>query len=286
MPMDAHENRRTILAISSQVVRGSVGLSVIVPTLQKLGRDVWPIPTIVLSNHPGHRHAAGVATPPERILAIVDALDQNGWLSDIDAIITGYLPSVAHVEAAAQIVQRVRDARKNSDTQAPREPLRYLCDPVLGDDPKGLYLAVDAATAIRDQLLPMADIATPNRFELSWLSGHPVQGEGDATIAARSLGVGCVVTTSVPGAPSARLNVETLLNVETWRTVSHSVSTERLPNVPHGTGDLFSAAFLAMSITQLEPIPPQPMRALQAATDLVARAIIASQGRDELRIPS
>ena len=43
-----------ILAISSQVVRGHVGLSAIVPALQRLGHEVLPIPTIILSNHPGH----------------------------------------------------------------------------------------------------------------------------------------------------------------------------------------------------------------------------------------
>nr|WP_234827464.1 bifunctional hydroxymethylpyrimidine kinase/phosphomethylpyrimidine kinase [Sinorhizobium meliloti] len=45
--------------------------------------------------------------------------------------------------------------------------LTYLCDPVVGP---GLYVPEAIAGVMRDQLLPMADIATPNPFELSWLT--------------------------------------------------------------------------------------------------------------------
>jgi pyridoxine kinase len=261
--MIAAKQRLTVLAMSSQVVRGSVGLSVIVPALQRLGHEAWPLPTILLSNHPGHPHATGVATPPERMLAMVEALHRNGWLGEIDALLTGYLPTAAHVEAAAAIVTRVRDATQRATP--------YLCDPVLGDDPKGLYIQSEAAAAIRDRLLPLADILTPNRFELSWLSGHEVRNEADAVVAARRLDVRCVVATSVPGPPTQ------LINVETWPTVSYAAPTDLLPRVPHGTGDLFSALYLAASVPS-----SAPKLALYSATEGVAAAIATSRDRDEL----
>jgi pyridoxine kinase len=252
-----------ILALSSQVVRGSVGLSAIVPALRHLGHDVWPMPTIVLSNHPGHPHAAGVQTPPDRMAAMADALERNGWLGEIDAIMTGYMPTAAHVQAAAAIVTRVRQT----------QPVYYLCDPVLGDDPKGLYIAKDAAAAIRDQLLPLADLITPNRFELSWLSGVEVQTADDAMRAARVLQARQTVATSIVAAGN------TLANVWVTRSTVDSATVPRRSQVPNGTGDLLSAWLLACHLNGADH-----RTALREATSGVAAAIDASQGRDELNL--
>jgi pyridoxine kinase len=120
---------------------------------------------------------------------MLDALDANGWLGEIDGILTGYLPSAAHVVFAADAVRRIR-------ARSPRA--LFLCDPVLGDDPKGLYVATEAADAVRDIVLPLADIATPNRFELSWLSGTEVTDIGSAIAAARKLAPETVIATSIP----------------------------------------------------------------------------------------
>ena len=42
-----------ILAISSHVVRGNVGLAATVPALQSLGHEVWALPTVLLASRPG-----------------------------------------------------------------------------------------------------------------------------------------------------------------------------------------------------------------------------------------
>jgi pyridoxine kinase len=42
-----------VLAISSHVVRGHVGLAATVPALQYLGHEVWALPTVLLSSRPG-----------------------------------------------------------------------------------------------------------------------------------------------------------------------------------------------------------------------------------------
>ena len=62
-------------------------------------------------------------------------------------------------------------------------------DPLLADS------AVDTLIAL---LLPLADIATPNLFELEWMSGRSVSTEMDAISAARSLGPARVLVTSAP----------------------------------------------------------------------------------------
>src|SRR5687768_930784 len=43
-----------VLAISSQVVYGPVGSSAAVPAMRRLGLDVLELPSVLLSNHPGH----------------------------------------------------------------------------------------------------------------------------------------------------------------------------------------------------------------------------------------
>ena len=51
-----------LLSISSQVAFGPVGNSAAVPALQARGHEVLAIPTIMLSNHPGHGPPAGFRT--------------------------------------------------------------------------------------------------------------------------------------------------------------------------------------------------------------------------------
>jgi len=258
-----------VLAISSQVVRGHIGLSAVVPALQAFGNEVWPMPTVLLSNHPGHERFAATRIAPGDLRAMLDALDDSGWLGEIDAVLTGYLPTREHVAFAAEVVARVSSRRD--------QPVIYLCDPVLGDDPKGLYVAPEAAASIRDLLLPRAHILTPNRFELAWLSGMPVAGPEDAVVAARRLRDGSnishLLATSVPADGARLFNV--LLRDEGVQPLAFSV--EQAPIAPHGTGDLLSGLVLGRCLGG-----ERPYDAIARALAGVAQAIADSVGRDEL----
>lgn len=254
-----------VLAISSQVARGHVGLSAIVPALQTLGHEVVALPTVLLSSHPGHAHVAGTRIAPDTLQRMLEALGSSGWLAGIDAVLTGYLPSTEHVRVAAAAVQAVRGGN----------PLAtYVCDPVLGDDPKGLYIAQDAAKAIREQLLPLADCATPNRFELEWLTGIEVTGVPAALTAARALGPPAVLATSIPAASADRL-----ANVRVSSTSRLAAFVEHRTHVPHGTGDMMSALILAHMLSG-ETEEAQ----LGLAAGAIEAAIVASEGRDELAL--
>jgi pyridoxine kinase len=246
----------TILAISSQVARGSVGLSVITPALQAIGHSVIALPTILLSNHPGHGTFAGQRTEVALLTRMCDALDANGWLASIDTILSGYLPSPAHVGFVAQTVDCVRRCNP---------ACRYICDPILGDDPKGLYIAADAAAEIRRLLLPLADVVMPNRFELAWLSGLPVTSPADAVAAAQSLSTRTVIATSIT------LPEGVLATLEIEQNSARFCSVARRASVPNGTGDLLSG-LIAGSWNLGRAV---------AAVDVV---ITASAGHDELQL--
>jgi pyridoxine kinase len=254
-----------ILAISSQVARGYVGLSAAVPVLQRLGHEVWPLPTVLLSNHPGHPHVAGQRIGPAEIGAMVEALAAGDWLGEIDAVLTGYLPSAEHVHVAGQTVRRLRQ----------RSPVLYLCDPVLGDDPKGIYIDPHAATAIRNELLPLADIVTPNRFELGWLAGHTTAPLRDTIEAALALGPATVAVTS---AAIGATTITSLL-IDRAETATVEFDVARLLEAPNGTGDLLAALLLGHRLAGAGPA-----EAMGRALAGVAAVLAASQGRDELAL--
>ena len=253
---------RSILVISSHVAYGTVGLTAMVAPLQQAGLEVTMLPTIVLSNHVGHRRFAGKVLEPALLGDMTAALDANGWLGSFDAILSGYLPSAGHVAWVQGVVARLRELNPDA---------LYVCDPIFGDDPHGLYIEADAANAVRERLVPAADVLTPNRFELAWLSGIDVQSVKDAVSAARVLARPKLAATSIPSGPAELANV---LVAEERVFVA---KVEKMDRVPHGTGDLF-AGFLT---AELLNGPPDAM-VLGRAAGGVKHALDVSRGRDRL----
>lgn len=258
-----------VLALSSQVVRGHVGNSAAVPALRSLGHEVWPLPTVLLSNHPGQGRVAGCPIPPGTIEAIASALAENGWLGSADAVMTGYLPSADHVAAAAAVIAATRLATAGLGRQC-----LVLVDPVLGDDPNGLYIDPEAAAAIRETLIPQADAVTPNRFELEFLTGRPVTDIADATAALVSLGRCHGVATSIPGREP-----DSIANVLVSGGKTHVATSARRMHVPHGTGDVLAALFLGHILCGLSP-----SQSIADSADRVARLIEENLGADDLQV--
>jgi pyridoxine kinase len=253
-----------VLSISSQVVYGHVGNSTAAFVLQRMGHDVLSLPTILLSNRPGYGAIASEIQAPEKLNGMLEAIKANGWLSGIDAVLTGYLPAAGHAALCEAWIAEVKALNPGA---------LYLCDPILGDEP-GLYIAEAAAEAIRERLVPLADILTPNRFELEWLAGWSVPDAAAAVDAARILPCPRVLVTSVPAyLPDLLANVlvdgsKTAATVSALQTV-HA----------HGTGDFFAAIFLAHRLNGLSD-----EMALRAATAAINAVLAASSGKSELEL--
>ncbi|MGD9802847.1 MAG: pyridoxal kinase [Hyphomicrobiaceae bacterium] len=255
-----------VLAISSQVARGAIGLSAAVPALQAFGHEVIALPTILLSNHPGHARFAGEHISPELLGRMMDALEANGWLAGFDAVLTGYLPSVDHVAFAQSAVERVT-------RQSPSAV--YLCDPVLGDHPKGLYIAHDAANAIRDRLLPIADMLKMNRFEAEWLCGCEFNDKDDFVRAARARRWHTTVITSLPSQHAG--SIANVLVDGTVPALAREVN--RRDRVPNGTGDLLGALWLGHRLR-----PCSNAEAFERAVAGVELVLSRSIDTDELQL--
>ena len=251
-----------IVALSSFVARGHVGLGALLPPLEALQHDVAALPTVVFSNHAGCRQVAGFEVDPQDLYRKADALAGNGWLEGAEAVVTGYLPTPAHVAFAVSLVTRVR---------AKTPKALFVCDPILGDEPKGLYIPQDAAEAIRHELLPLADLCLPNVFELGWLSGQTTETFQDIVDAARGLPCPRTVVTSVPRG-AQRLG--TVL-VEADQVLGTLIQTRE--NVPHGTGDV-----LAGLITAYMAAGAPVATALARGGAILKTVILASAGRDDL----
>jgi len=64
-----------IVALSSLVARGHVGLRALIPALESFGHDVIALPTVVLSNHAAHPHVARTLISPDVLDAMAQAIE-------------------------------------------------------------------------------------------------------------------------------------------------------------------------------------------------------------------
>jgi pyridoxine kinase len=257
-----------VIVISSHVVRGSVGNRAAVFALETLGRPVWALPTIVLPWHPGHGPSTRLRFPDDDFDRAIDDLIRAPWLGEVSAILTGYFGSARQPAAVARLVEAAK--RLNPD-------LIYVCDPVMGDF-GGLYIPIETASAIRDALIPIADLATPNRYELQWLAGQELVSNQAIIDAALSLGPKrMLVTSAVPMMAGGTGNL--LLSGRYALLAEHRL----IDNAPNGLGDLLAAVFLAHLLDGMNE-----EKALRLATasvfEILART--AKRGGDELALES
>jgi len=261
-----------ILSIQSAVAFGHVGNSAAVFALRRMGLDVWPVDTVAFSNHPGYGGKSGRVVPAAELAALFDGLDRLGVLTQADGVLSGYLGQAATAAVVAAALARLRAARPAA---------LYLLDPVMGDWPGGLYVAPDIPAAVRTHLLPLADLVTPNAFELEALSGQAARTPAEAVAAARALlgeggRLGAVVVTGLETAKSAAT-----LAVEP--AAAWIVETPRIdfPAPPNGTGDLLSALLIGHRLGGI-PLPA----ALGAAVSSLVAVLAATResGRRELAL--
>lgn len=266
MSEQASSGRRAVIVVSSHVARGAVGNRAAVFALETLGFPVWAVPTVILPWHPGHSRATRIVPPADQFAALLADLERAPWLDEVDAVLSGYLGDPVQAEAVASLVKAVK-ARK------PRA--LFVCDPVMGDA-GGLYVPEATATALRDVLIPLADIATPNRYELEWMTGAALPDIASTIAAALDLGPSTMLVTSAP-AMMASGTGNLLLDARHALLAEHRL----IDHPPNGLGDLTAAVYLARMLAG-QP----PAKALQSTTaavyEILART--ARRGGDELQL--
>jgi pyridoxine kinase len=262
----------TILSIQSSVAYGHVGNSAVTFPLMRMGVDVWPVITVHFSNHTGYESWRGPLLSAADLRDVVQGIDERGLLGEVDAVLSGYQGGT---DIGAMILDAVGLVKLRNPAAI------YCCDPVLGDADVGSYVLPGIAEFMREQVVPAAQIITPNQFELTALTDRQVSTMADvldAADVARALGPEVVLITSVVrrDTPPARIEMVAVDSDGAWL-----VSTPRLPRTFTGSGDVTAATFLA-ALLRLRDVPEALAHAAAVSYGLLA--ITADLGRSELAL--
>ena len=225
-----------ILSIQSAVAYGHVGNSAAVFPLQRIGVEVLPVYTVNFSNHTGYGAWRGPLIAPDDVREVITGIEERGVLGQIDAVLSGYQGSEGIGDVIVDAVARVKAANPKAV---------YACDPVMGNAKSGCFVAPAIPELLRDRVVPVADIITPNQFELGYLTGtEPADLESTlaSVDAARAMGPRTVLVTSVerPDQPDDTIEMLAVDDSGAW-----IVQTPRLPLKANGSGDVTAALFTA-----------------------------------------
>ena len=270
----------TVLSVQSWVACGNVGNTAALFPLQRLGCDTWSLNTVAFSNHTGHERWRGDTVPASDIAALFEGISELGVLARCDAVLSGYLGEAETGPVLLDIVARVKAANPRA---------LYCCDPVMGDVGLGYYVRAGIPEFFRDRALALADIVTPNRFELEWLSGRPVRNLADAREAAavlRQSGPAIVLATSLD-ADADRVAALAAGPDGVW-----AAETPRLAIEATGCGDAVAALFLAW-LLKGKPVPDALATTIAAIYGVIEATMLSGGGelalvaaQDELVAPS
>ncbi|WP_152046499.1 pyridoxal kinase PdxY [Aureimonas psammosilenae] len=259
-------DKAAVIAISSHVVRGTVGNRAAVFALETLGHPVWSVPTVTLPWHPGHGPSTRIVPPVADFASMMADLERAPWLGEVGAVLTGYFGSPEQIEPTARLVEAVKRANPNA---------LYVLDPVTGDGGR-LYQPEETLAGIRDRLVPLADIATPNRFELEFLIGQELSTNAELVEAALSLGPSTVVVTSAFSLLKGGTG-NLLVDGRQALLAEH----REIARAPHGLGDLTAAVLLARTLSEM-PTDKALQTTTAAVYEILART--TTRGADELTL--
>lgn len=223
-----------VLSIQSHVAYGHVGNASAVFPMQRMGVEVWPVHTVQFSNHTGYGAWTGRVFDGTAIEELLDGIAARGVLGTCDGVLSGYMGSPDVGTAILDAVARVRAANPAA---------RWCCDPVIGDVGRGVFVRPGIEELLRDRALPLADILTPNHFELDLLAQTTTRtmAEVKAAIATvHALGPTVLLVTSVVAdeTPDDAVDVLAAEGGRCWR-----VRTPKLDLGVNGAGDAIAALF-------------------------------------------
>jgi len=272
-----------ILSIQSHVAYGHVGNASAVFPMQRLGHEVWPINTVQFSNHTGYGAWRGPVFSAETIREVLTGVEERGVLPGCDGVLSGYMGDPATGAAILEAAARVKAANSRA---------LYCCDPVIGDVGRGVFVRAGIPEFMRDRAIPMADVATPNQFELEFLTGVRIDSLDSAKAAAEALrraGPETVLVTSLqtPETPDDAIELLAVDGEGAFR-----LRTPLLPVSVNGAGDAVAALFFVHLLTTGSAAEALAMAGssiygvLKATAEAGSREMLTVAAQDEFVRPS
>ncbi|NLH22130.1 MAG: bifunctional hydroxymethylpyrimidine kinase/phosphomethylpyrimidine kinase [Methanothrix sp.] len=212
---------KVALTIGGSDSGGGAGIQADIKTFSVLGlHGTCAITAITAQNTLGVQHVFSLG--PDAVRAQLQSITDDFTVA---AAKTGMLFSAETVETVADIL---RD-----------KDILLVIDPVIEAEAGGRLLHPEAVQALKDQLLPLADVVTPNIFEAEALSGVAVRDKESAVQAAGRIldaGAGAVIV------KGGHLDCTDLLAT---KEMSLFLPGKRVAGENHGVGCTYSAALTA-----------------------------------------
>lgn len=211
---------------------GKCSLGIAIPVLSAAGIDVCPVPTSLFSAHTRFPKFYMHDTTP-MLTEYLDAWREEGI--ELDGIYSGFLGSAEQVDAILRLYREYPKALR-------------IVDPVMGDGGSKYPTYTDEMCEAMKGLVDGADVLTPNLTEASILTGIAYAGQDvdEAYIKGMMealLGMGAksvVLKGIVHEGENIIRNYVSVAGGEI-----EEVSSELLPYMLHGTGDLFASGLTA-----------------------------------------
>ena len=225
---------KRVLTVQDISCVGQCSLTVALPIISACGIETAILPSAVLSTHTGGFTGFTFRDLTEDIPGIAAHWEKEKI--SFDAIYTGYLGSKRQIDLVKDLFARLTAAGGLK-----------IVDPAMADNGKLYYGFDEAFAAEMATLCGVADIVIPNITEAALMTGMPYMADGYDEQYIRELadrllllGAGTVVLTGVSFAPD-KLGVAVLAKGDA--EISYYFH-ERLAKSCHGTGDIYSSAFV------------------------------------------
>lgn len=237
---------------------GRCALTVIIPVLSTMGVQVCPLPTAVLSSHPGGFSDWEFCDFTAHMPGCFKHWQSEGIT--FDCIYSGFLASEQQIE----IVERfIRDFSANA-------PL-VVVDPVMGDNGTLYSLFTAGMREKMRTLVSKAAIITPNYTEACFLLDEPYREPVEDLSAMRDWLVRLAALgpfmTVMTGIPFAQREIVTL-GYDSRQQAFYQADNPYIPAAYPGTGDIFSSVLVG-ALLQNQSLPA----AMQLAAAFVFQAI-------------
>jgi hydroxymethylpyrimidine/phosphomethylpyrimidine kinase len=277
LPFDSHsqghsdERPRIALTIGGSDPTGGAGIQADLKTFQHFGvHGLSVVTAVTVQNTSGvfAKNAVSAQLVKDQLYALASDLE-------IDALKIGMLTSVDVVQAVAQFLIQYR--------------IPAVLDPILASSNGIAFLERDAFEILKDELLPLVTIVTPNIPEAEALAGIDIKDDDAVVIAAMHLQDRGTKSVLLKGGHSqGEESRDLFLDGSRFAEPGHAslewISSPRLAKEVHGTGCVLSSA-IASGLAQGKPLGESVIAAKQFIAGMLGHTNALGSGQQLFEYP-